>query len=256
MKKLIIGSTLLLTTGSAFADIVGIYAGGGVWGTELNGEIGETTESAQPLDADDLGVDAEANTFFYVALEHPVPVIPNIKLMHSALKLEGETNNLAGTVVDLDPDSSEFIVPADGYVNTEVDFSHTDATLYYEILDNYISIDLGLTARALDGYARVSTHQDVEEVEFDGVVPMLYLKGQFDLPFTGWYAGGHGNFLSIGDNEFTDLDVRIGYLTDGLGLDFGFDIGYRQMKLVVDESSEAKADIEVGGPYLSVQMHF
>ncbi len=265
MKKITIGSLLLLSViNTAYADTVGIYAGGGIWSTSMSGEIGETTDTVQPITADQLGVEDSENAFYYIALEHPIPIIPNIRLSHTSLSLEGRGQPDLDEIPALNPGDDSLAFLEGNYVVTDLDLTHTDATLYYEILDNYVSADLGITIRQLDGYAEIAVTDDdgttvltEQDAEFDGAIPMLYLKAQFDLPFTGWYLGGSGNFLSVGNNnDFTDLELKLGYLTDGLGLDFGFDLGYRQMKLSVDADDQAKADITIDGPYLSVNVHF
>lgn len=260
MKKIAIGSLLLLLSASSFADVVGVYAGGGIWSTTMSGDVG----SSGKIDADQLGMEDSENAFYYIAIEHPIPVIPNIKLVHTSLELEGRGQPNVATIPAL-VSGDEAAAFLDGnHVVTDLNLSHTDATLYYEVLDNYVSADLGITIRQLDGSAELTITDDdgetvisSQDAKIDGAVPMLYLKTQLDLPATGWYLGATGNFLSVGsDNDFTDLEAKVGYLSGGLGLDFGFDIGYRQMSLSVDADDQAKADIQIAGPYLSVIVHF
>lgn len=242
------------------ADIVGLYAGAGVWQGSFDGDIGA---DANPITIDELNIDDTQNTFFYAALEHPVPVIPNIRIAVNDISSDGRA-----TV------SREFVfndlsTPISGDVLTEVDLSFIDYTLYYEILDNYISADIGLSGRVFDGFAQI-TQTDIntedgapatQRVSLDEVLPMLYLKAQLDLPFTGWYAGAVVNYIGYEDSSISDFEAKIGYLTSGLGLDIGFDIGFREFALVVDPDNDSlndnlKADVSLGGPYASFNLHF
>ena len=58
--------------------ILGVFAGAALWQQELSGEF---SDSSTVIDVgDDLGIDDDSNATFYVALEHFVPLIPNIRV--------------------------------------------------------------------------------------------------------------------------------------------------------------------------------
>lgn len=244
-----------IASGANADTIFGLYAGGGVWNSSYDGSVGTDEE---PVTASELGLDSSNSNFFYVALEHPVPVLPNVRLSKTNVSTEGSST------VSREFTFEDLVVPADVDTQTELDLSHTDITLYYELLDNYLSFDLGLTGRNFDSSASISYQsQDdpdnvngSESVELKGTLPLLYTKLQVDLPFTGWYVGGSLNYISYDGDSFSDIDAKVGYMTDGLGLDVGFDVGYRQMKLTVDELDDLSADLTTDGAYASVFMHF
>jgi len=196
---------------------------------------------------------SENNNVFYLAIEHPVPLIPNIKVQHTAITSEG-----TATTRGFSLDSITF--DAETEATTELDLTHTDLTLYFEILDNYLSLDVGLTARQFDGLARVQGvsggESSTEEVDLDLTIPLLYGKAQIDLPFTGWFVGGTINYLSISDNTVSDIEAKIGYLNGGLGLDFGFEAGLRRMTVETDDEGDLTADATISGPYAEVIFHF
>jgi hypothetical protein len=52
------------------------------------------------------------------------------------------------------------------------------------------------------------------------------------------------------------VDAKLGYMSNGLGLDLGFDLGYRQMNLTVEELDDFNADLTTDGPYASLFVHF
>jgi len=242
-----------------FSDVLGVYAGAGAWQGEFDGEIG--TDDV-PLTTEELGFDKETNTFFFVAFEHPIPVLPNVRVAMNSLETSGVTDLTRDLPVAID---SGFQVPVGATLTSDIDLDFIDYTLYYELLDNYVSFDLGITARQLDGSATFSyevsneggTVSETTEEDLDVVLPMLYTKVQLDLPLSGWYFGGQANIISYDDNSLSDIEAKIGYMTSGLGLDVGFDLGYRQLSLETDPTDEdLVADFTIDGPFASLIVHF
>ncbi len=252
MKKFLVAPLVLLSP-LAFSDTIGVYAGAGSWSAEPDGSVGT---DAEPITAQELGLEKDSNTYFYFALEHPVPVIPNVRIA----KTELVTSGSAVVTREFQLDEVTFVGNAD--TRSEVDLSHTDVTLYYEVLDNWVSFDVGLTGRIMDAYARVegtvqeTGEEGFESIELEGTLPMLYTRARFDLPFSGWHVGGTLNYVGYSGDTFTDLDMSVGYLSDGLALDVGFEVGYRQFKIEVDDDEDLTADINFDGPHASLIVHF
>ena len=250
MKKTIMALMIAGVSSGAYADtILGIYAGAGNWMASYEGDAG-----ADAVDLDELNLEDTDNLYFYIALEHPVPLIPNIRLAHTNIQVDGISTLTSTFTLD------EQTYTSGTAVFTDLDMTHTDATLYYEILDNWVTFDIGITARSFDGYVYVESREpgvdQSEEVELSEVVPMGYVKAQFDLPFSGWRVGASGNVISYSGDSFSDLDAKIGYMSDGLALDFGLDIGYRSMNLKIDDSDDLQADLTIAGPYVEASLHF
>ena len=136
-----LGASLILGALNAQADTVfGVYAGAGKWRIDASGDIGVTD-----TDLDDLGFNEPDNNFFHIALEHPVPLLPNIMLKHTDLSLDGQA--VLGEPVDF----ANIVFPPGASLATRLDLSHIDATLYYEVLDNWLNLDFGLTIRSYRG---------------------------------------------------------------------------------------------------------
>ncbi|GAB1258203.1 TIGR04219 family outer membrane beta-barrel protein [Aurantivibrio plasticivorans] len=256
MKKTLIalGISGCFAAPLANADtILGIYAGAGVWQSDLSGSIAET--GTIEADLRDLGIQDQDVNFVYIALEHPVPVIPNIRLQMTDLAVDGS----GALTTDFTLDGQTFSASSD--VNSDIDLSHTDATLYYELLDNWITLDFGLTFRQFDGsidVAAVSGPQAGTSVseEFDETLPLVYLKGQFDLPLTGFYAGAAGNYIGYDGNDMTDYQLFAGWMSDGWVFDLGVEVGYRTFSLTLDDVADLDADLELDGAYASLNIHF
>lgn len=258
MKRLLhafglIGSITLFCPLAYSDTILGLYLGAGVWQADVEGSAREAgTGSALEINDTFGSVDDDSN-FFYVALEHPVPVLPNIMLQKTDVSVN-KSGSMTTTVVF---DDEIFITGTD--VRATIDFSHTDATLYYELLDNWVSLDLGLTFRAFDGELTLTEENPPSRTatqELDGVLPMLYLKARFDLPLSGFYVGGHANALTYDGHSLTDISAAVGYHTDGWVMDLGLELGIRTFNFELDDLDDLDADIELSGTYAALTLHF
>ena len=248
MKKrlipLILG--LALPYGGAQADtIFGVYAGGGTQKFDFTGDFEDDAVSGTEIDLeDDLGISDESGTYVYIALEHPIPFIPNILLTSIEID-QSASGNLQETFNG---------VTFNENVESTVDLSHTDATLYYELLDNWVNLDLGLTIRKFDGEIKLvsTTSTKSAQEDIDYTIPLLYGKARFDLPLTGVYVSASGNWIGIGSNKFLDSMVTVGYeSTIGLGLE----AGYRNITLSIDED-DFEADLGFSGIFAAATFHF
>lgn len=244
-------NTLLVATLStlgfvnpAMADtIFGVYAGAGSWSGEAEGSIGSPA-----VDMAQLGADSQSHTYFYVSLEHPVPVIPNIKL-----QLADVASSQRGTLdADFNLGATQFAENAE--IASNIDLSFVDATFYYEILDNWLNLDLGVTLRKFDGELSAATQSAAARVAVDTVLPMLYAKGQFDLPFSGFSFAAEGNITRFDDSTVSDLQAKVMYSFDSV-IDLGLEAGYRVLDVELNDGP-IKTDVQFAGPYLAALFHF
>ena len=243
MKKLTLATTLALLSPFAAADtILGVYAGAGQWQGEYSGNAGDPS-----IDVKSLGMDEEDNNYYYIALEHPVPIIPNIKLQKMDITSEQTAIIDQSFVIDGTP----FVAGTE--VASDFDLSHMDIVLYYELLDNWVNLDVGLNIRKFDGHVTAVSEFTSESVDLDEAIPMIYAKAQFDLPLTGFSVGLEGNAINYEDNRLTDYSAKLQYMFDS-ALDIGLEVGYREMSLEVDE--DVTADIQLKGPYAALLFHF
>jgi outer membrane protein len=245
MKKLTLLAALALTAAPlTHADtVLGVYAGVGSWDAGFDGRAGDPSISLK-----DLGVEDQKNRYYYIALEHPIPLIPNIKLERTNISAE-QTAVISETFVI---DGTSFT--ANDTVSSEFDLTHTDATLYYEVLDNWLNLDVGITARKFDGFVYAKSSTEMEKVDLDLTLPMLYGKFQFDLPFSGLSAGVDVKYVKYSGDKLTDYTAKVSYLFDSV-LDLGIEAGYRKMSLTVDED-DLQARVELTGPYAALIAHF
>lgn len=247
-KQLVAAGLIALLPMAAAADALGFRIEVGQWNQSFEGDVQSGPDT---IDIEDtLGLDDESNNFYAVTLEHPIPILPNIRLSRTEVEVK-ETTDIN--------DSFTFegvTYPLSDRVTTDADLSHTDATLYYEVLDNWVSLDIGLNFRQFDeGIIITSQSSGTAELDVDGVLPMIYAAVKFDLPISGLYISADASGISYKDSSIMDYKVNIGYESSiGLGIEGGlrtFDIDYED-----EDDSDEQADLSINGAYASVFYHF
>ena len=147
------------------------------------------------------------------------------------------------------------VSPSDQAVAADLDLSHTEVTFYYEILDNIVDLDLGLTARLFDGEASLIGATQQERIELDAVIPMLYGRAGIDLPFTGLSAALSGNWVNVNDVSLTDWSAEVNYdFKIAPTLEAGLSIGYRSMLIEIDDQDELQSDAEFDGLFIGLRL--
>lgn len=242
MKKLILAAcaAAMLSTAANADTILGVYIGGSLWQTETEGTFRESG------DQNSFDFDDESNGSFYIALEHPIPLLPNIKISSTDVSTDGDgilNSDFAGV---------------SGNATTRFDTNFVDYTLYYELFDNdLVSIDFGLTARDIDVDVAVASGSDEGELNASGIIPLAYLAVEVGLPATSFNVFANGNFLSIDDNTLYDYQVGIGYeLIDNIAVDVDLTLGYRSLKIELDDLDDLTSDLEFDGLFFGAVVHF
>ena len=246
MKKLILGAAALAFVPTTYADVVGFTIGGYSWQQQFGGTVRSGSSDIEL--ENQLGIDDDRGLVWYAALEHPIPLLPNVRLQQTEMTIDQQAQ-LSDTV-----EFDGVVYPVSTTLDTDVDFSHTDATLYYELLDTVVSLDLGLTLRNFEGDVELSdVNSDTSSSEsFDGVIPMLYAAARFDLPLAGLFLEADANGLSVGDATLIDYRVGIGYQ---LGFGLALDAGYRSFDIDYEDGDE-RADVTVDGAFVGLYYDF
>ncbi|MCG2608640.1 TIGR04219 family outer membrane beta-barrel protein [Acinetobacter sp. SM34] len=213
---------------SAQADVIAVKGSIDYWNYST-----DLTQPASPLPQAQMQDDHGLS--FSVAVEHPVPFLPNAKIKHSHLQANSE-QSFAG-------------------VNShQVDLTYTDFILYYEVLDNIVSADVGFGAKRLSGdiVQNVTNTLDVSST-----IPMLYAQAGVKLPFTGLSVGAEASFAALNDEQITDAQAEFKYnFIDSVLVDVGTKVGYRILDIQLEEGSNAETKLKFKGPYLGVEAHF
>jgi outer membrane protein len=244
MRKLILalGGSLIIAAPVASADVLGVGANISYWDSDLSGDAAKNNDLVDV--ENDLDLDSDTNANLTAYFEHPVPLLPNVRLNYTRIEQSGR-----GEL------SASFGNVAGGLeVDSDLDLTQFDVTLYYELLDNWVNLDLGLTARNLEGELTIQETApggDFTRTEVDGVVPMGYLAARFDLPLTGVSVGGEVNLISFDGDSVYDYNAYGQYQLSLLQLR----AGYRQISIDYEDSDDG-LDIELGGPFVSAGLTF
>lgn len=240
MKKLILGAAIALLPLTGFsATILGIQAGAGTWKHDPSGQISTNLDGAG-VTADlknDLKLSEDSEGYAYFSIEHPIPLIPNVKFVNTKLTSSGSG------AVNFDFNG----VTYSSAVNTKLQLDQTDIILYYEILDNVVSLDVGIDAKKIDGSVVV----DTDITSFNETVPMLYVAAEIMLP-AGFTLNAEISKISSGGDSMTDTQAKLTYTTD---YNLGVEVGVRTLSIDVDVDS-VKADIEFSGVFAGVYFKF
>ncbi|MDX2368778.1 MAG: TIGR04219 family outer membrane beta-barrel protein [Colwellia sp.] len=258
MKKTIIAAGIAtLLTASVQADtLLGLYLGAHIWDVEATGSIGEKNGTSGDVISQEFNFDDQQQGSFYIALEHPIPLIPNIKISSTVLDTDGQTN-----ITEADFSFGNISYPVNTAVDTVFDVDYVDYTFYYEIIDNdLLTFDVGITARDIDGNISVTDDAGVLSIsdeKFSAIVPMLYGSAIIGLPFTGFNVFAQGNYTGYDDSSIYDFQAGVSYaVLDNLAVDLNVELGYKVVKMEIEDIDDVYADMEFKGLYLGATVHF
>lgn len=224
----------------ASADVLGLEVAGGYWQPDVDGDAVAGVDVDEELGIEDIG-----SAYIYAQFEHPIPLIPNIRVARTHIDKEG-TGRLN---TNFTFEGQNFV--AGQVTRNKVDLSHTDITAYYEIIDTGGDLDVGLTARWFRG--EVDINGFIEEAEI--VLPMAYARAKADLPFTGFYVAGRVNAASYSGDSITDAEVNLGWTRKDFILpEFSAELGYRSFDIDVEES--VFIDLDLSGVFINIRGDF
>ncbi len=252
-KQYIKGLLLLLSATSLQADIIGGEISLGMFGHAPSGTASYLHTASVDLEKD-LYWDTEQDIMLKAYIEHPVPLVPNVKAAYSTLSHKGQ-----GQVYEF---SWGDIIDISGDIDNTFDLKMYDLTLYYELLDNMVEADVGLTLRYLDGNINVTVtpfsmapiHATYEAVDFSAAAPMLYGKVRANIPATDISLQAEGNVVSYDDTTFFDYEISARY-TFAFGL--GLEAGYRFVHLDSSDLEDGlDIDVDFKGAFASLVWDF
>lgn len=248
LRQLAIALPALAVGTPALADTLGARFGAGMWDHDPSGHIRyQTTDTSNNADLkNDLNLEDDREGYIYALVEHPVPLIPNVKIMQTSLTSSG-----SGTI------TTDFTYGGENFsrndaITSELVLDHTDVTLYWQLLDNVVSFDFGLTAKMVDAEATLDSVGPPVKNSFDGIVPMGYL-GVGVTPWPGLEFRVEGSALSIGDSSLTDYTAKVSYTTSYL---LGIEAGVRSLELELDDLDDVYANMKFDGPFVGVYLDF
>ena len=236
----------VLSLSSIHADTIGGEASLGIFNHSPEGyasytlPFGQQGTSADIVDT--LGFSETQDIFLKLYIEHPLPILPNVKLAYTALSHEGNSQVTLFSWGD--------IVNFTGKVDSSLSLDMTDTTLYYEISDNWVNLDVGLTLRYLTGNMDVNH----ETLSFSTFVPLLYAKTRFDFPMTDLSLQLEANAVSYAGITSYDYELSARYT---LAMGIGLEAGYKAFHLDSNDLLDGfDANMDFSGPYAAAVWDF
>ena len=182
-------------------------------------------------------LDRQGTAQLSVAVEHPVPLLPNAKIRY----------------VNLDS-NSEQSSPANA---ADIELNNIDYILYYELLDTVVHADIGAGLSNLDGTVRNLNAGALKQYDLDEYSPLLYATVGVKLPFTGMSAKAEAIYTHGSDSKKTDVQAELQYdFIDNLLVDVGAKVGYRMMQVDFEQDQRPDLQLEFRGPYIGLDVHF
>ena len=240
-------SAFLVTLGlSSFAqaDFIGLKGDVSYWNIGGTSEINNQSSLSNQTGVGDLlldpyaginnqyDLDKKGTIQASIAFEHPIPIIPNVKLKYTKLDTETEAK------FDL--------------AKTEINLDHTDLILYYEILDNVVKADVGIGATKLNG----TVQQFSRNINVDEYSPIIYAEAGVKLPFTGLSAKAEATYTNVNDVKITDAQAEFQYdFVKTIFLDLGAKVGYRILNIELNDIDKSDMKFDFKGPYIGLNAH-
>lgn len=232
----------------AQADVIGVKADASYWFYDGKAKVqpNNTTSLSNQTGIDNILLDPYANSREYdldqkgsaqisLAIEHPIPLIPNAKIRYVNLKTQTESEVAGQPVYDLDID-------------------HTDFILYYEVLDNIVDADIGFGASNINGDVKTL---GLNKTDIDKTIPVIYGSAGVKLPFTGLSAKAELLYSNVNDTKITDAQAELQYnFIDNLLVDVGLKAGYRILDIKLDDYEKNDLKFNFKGPYIGLDVHF
>ena len=182
-------------------------------------------------------LDRQGTAQLSVAVEHPLPLLPNAKIRY----------------VNLDS-NSEQSSPANA---ADIKLNNIDYILYYELLDTVVHADIGAGLSNLDGTVRNLNAGALNQYDLDEYSPLLYATVGVKLPFTGTSAKAEAIYTHGSDSKKTDVQAELQYdFIDNLLVDVGAKVGYRMMQVDFEQDQRPDLRLEFKGPYIGLDVHF
>lgn len=241
--------TLCLSYSSNADTLLGLYVGAQGWNMATAGGFSEDGSNTE------FHFEDKSQSNLYVAFEHPLPLVPNIKVQRTEMDSRGDV------VLDRNFAFGEQVFSINSEATSNIQLSTTDIILYYELFDNdLISFDVGLNAKYIDGELLVTDKDDPSvngQEEFSGPMPMIYSRLAVGVPLTGFGAFVEASYLNIDDHTLSDYQAAITYsVIENLAIDVTFQLGYRALSLELEDLDGIFSDLEFKGAYAGLEVHF
>lgn len=213
---------------------------------------GDSLTILQPTDVeDDLNMEEETQHSFYLTIEHNKAMLPNVRFAHTTMQAQSTS------ILSKDILFNGLVFHFNDEVESEVDLSHTDLSLYYPVISNKFFLNLGLTLRQFDGFAQMRQSNNgvagTSRIEVNEIVPLAYGNFMLELPINGLNLDASLHFINYDGNEVIDFTTAVNYQTKS---GFGTSLGYRSVSTDLEDLQNQAVDLRADGPYIALTYQF
>jgi len=241
-KNILIATSLFALSTTAQADALSLTVGGGIWNATPDGTFNKVNDSTSVDVKDNLFLDTESQGYAFITLEHFIPIIPNVRLIYT-------DNSYAGNGTSTFTFDGQ---PFNGNVVSDIQMTTLDLIAYYEVLDNIVSLDIGLNIRQLSIDYTITSAASVTTDSFNETIPMLYaLVGV--TPWPDFLLSAEMSYVTYNGSTVSDFTAKVSYTTNFL---VGIEAGYRSQALELDDINNTNADISFDGPFVGAYLKF
>lgn len=217
MKKSVLTALYLAATNVSAAMVLGFGAEVDYYNPTASGDFNYKTTTTHFAN--------ESESAYQIGLyfEHIVPLIPNLR-------------------VDYTPDTS-----FNGSGN-KVTFNQLDVTPYYEILDNVVDIDIGISFKVLDGKVAGAVDESFSEV-----IPMGYLGVAAIISGVPLSVASSVKYIEYNGDSLSDARIKaVWKIVAGLEAQ----AGYRYESLKINDHFNMNTNLTIKGPFVGLGYTF
>lgn len=248
LRTLFLCMPILLSATICQAEIASVKMGIANWKQEPQGNL---RWDGTDIDVEsDFFLGSKSQGFIWANIEHTKTRLPQIGLMHTKMGSTGSGTANSGFSF------GGFTFPVSEPISTVLEVNETDLILYYEMTNiPNVHIDLGIVLRYIDGIAQVTrdSNGEVESMNFDGIVPMIYTNVTAELPITGLSVGVQSSAVGYNGHSLFDIRAKIAFQSKA---GIGVELGYRHQQVKLDGLDSFYSDLEFSGTYLGVTAKF
>jgi outer membrane protein len=235
---------MLLTIGNADAEFIGVNIGANPSGAAFS-----SPSSSIDL-VDDLDVDRAQQSSMVLILEHPIAALPNIR--YQGYNLDSTDSSSTDPAIGFNGGA----LSAGKVSASSFDLNQDDIVLYYQLLNNWIDLDMGVDLKRFDGRVSPSGYS-ASDIDVDETIPLLHLSARVDLPISGLYIGAdiNSNFVDLGISQSTaqDSTFKLGYAS---GNGIGIEGGIKSFAVQLNDTNNLNTDLEYDGLFVNGYYNF
>lgn len=248
MTRTRIGMLALLFCQTAMAGTPDITLSLDYWDQSITGKVQgsragdgnyEVRSTYNMKDAEDVGILA-------LQVEHPLPLLPNLRLATARQEYKGASS--LATPIRFDG------VSLTGNIESRLNLDYTDIILYGTPLDTGVKVNVGGGLRLFDGEMSVTSATQQRRMSVDTRVPVAFVQVSAKLP-AGFRAEGEMTALGMANSGSGDIQARLAWESSfGLGVRAGYHIVKHILRR--DVGADGRVDVVLSGPFAGLYYHF